>query len=292
MFSKRKNLLFLLIAPSVIYVIAISIYPAVYGLYISLTNMRLDMPISSFVGFANYIRLFNWTPFFQILANSFIFAAGTVALQIIIGLLLALALSYPTKIRGFMRSLAVMPWAWPAVSIGVLFTFVFSSTRLGILNILLNYLNYPPVSWLGAPFSAMLALILTDAWRGIAFATIMFLAALQSISPTYYEASKVDGAGPLQELWHITLPLITPVLLIVMIMASAAAFNTIAIVISLTRGGPGRATEVLALAVYKQMFENYDAGLGASIAVILLAINIILTVIYLRVLRGRAEVTL
>jgi len=287
--SKRRRTLFLLIGPPVIYVIAISIYPAAYGLFISFTNMRLDTPVTHFLGLENYIRLLRWSPFFQILSNSFIFAGGTVGVQVAVGLALALALNYPTRIRSFMRSLAIMPWAWPAIAIGILFTFIFNPTRMGVFNSLLGLFNHSPVSWLGTSSSAMVGLILTNTWRGVAFATIMLLAALQSISPTYYEASKIDGADTIQRLVHITLPLLIPILLIVVIMASAAAFNTIAIVMSLTGGGPGRATEVVALSVYKQMFENYDAGLGSCVAMVLLGINIILTFLYLKILKGKTE---
>jgi len=287
--QKKTKLLFLLIGPATIYVIAISIFPALYGFFISLTNMRMDAPIAHFVGMRNYIRLFTWPPFYQILFNSFVFVGGTVGLMVGLGLILALALNYPTKIRSLMRSLTIIPWAWPAISVGILFTFVFNSTRMGVLNALLGYFNHSPVTWLGTPFLAMLGLILTNTWRGVPFATIMLLAALQSISPTYYEASTIDGASSIQRLAYITLPMLIPILLIVVIMSSASAFNTVAIVISLTGGGPGRGTEVLAMAIYRHTFLNYDAGFGASIAMFLLAINIGLTLIYLRVLRGRAE---
>lgn len=287
--SKHTRTLLLLIGPAVIYVFAIAIYPAGYGIFISLTNMRLDTSAMHFVGLKNYIRLFRWSPFFQVLSNSLIFAGGSVGLQIGIGLILALALNYPTKIRSFMRSLAVMPWAWPATVIGILFSFILNPTRMGVLNSLLGYLGRSPVSWLGTPFMAMLGLILTNAWRGMAFATIMLLAGLQTISPTYYEASRIDGAGAIQRFMFITLPLLVPILLIVVIMASAAAFNTVAIVMALTHGGPGRATEVIALSIYRQTFENYDAGLGASIAVFLMGINVGLTLLYLRAFRRKAE---
>lgn len=263
-----------------------TLYPAIYGVIISLTNMHFGYEKFEFVGFANYIRLFKWQPFTSILLNTVIFVGIVVFLQMSLGLLVAILLNKRVPGKAFARSVAILPWVLPAIVIGLIFKQMFVGSRIGIMNALLNKIGLPTVSWLSSPITAMAILILSDTWRGTALSVILQLGGLQTIPGELNEAATIDGANSLQRFWYVTLPLLRPSLLVNLIMASAGTFNHVDIPLSLTGGGPLRATEVLSLTLYKQGFEMLDASFASTVATLILVINIGLTIIYLKVLNA------
>lgn len=276
----------LLLAPATLYVVATTAYPVANTIYISFTDLRWDRLDVRNVGLENYAYLLDWPVTWQSLRASVIFVAWTVALQVLLGLLGALSLNRKARGTGFVRGVAILPWILPGVVVAVLFRLMFSSTNIGIVNIVMSWFGLPAQNWLADPGYAMAILIIAATWHGIGFSLILILAALQTVPKDYYEAAAIDGANRLQELRSITLPLIRPTILFVVIMQSAFNLNEVGIVFGLTRGGPGRATEVLGLSVYQQGFEFFEAGLGSAMAVMLLLINVAMTILYLRVMRG------
>jgi multiple sugar transport system permease protein len=189
--------------------------------------------------------------------------------------------------RRFMRSVAILPWVIPAVIIGLMFQQLFNGSRLGIMNTVIGYFGFPSRSWLSTPTDAMVVMIGALVWRGVPLSIILQLGGLQTIREELYEAAAIDGATKWQMLRYVTIPSLRPILLINLIFATSGTLNHIDIPLSLTGGGPGRATEVLALSLYKQGFQQLDAGLAATIGTVILIINLVMIVAYLRILRTR-----
>jgi ABC-type sugar transport system permease subunit len=275
------------ILPAITIVLAFTAYPAGYGVFISLTNLHFAYPDWRFIGFDNYVRFFTWSALPQIATNTLVLVAAVVVLQVSLGLGIALLLNRPMPGRRAMRSIAILPWIIPAVIIGLMFQQLFSGSRLGIMNTVIAWFGFDQRSWLSNPSEAMLVMILSIVWRGVPLSIILQLGGLQTISKELYEAAQVDGANAWQRLRYITIPSLKPILLINLILATSGTLNHVDIPLALTGGGPGRATEVLSLSLYKQGFEVLDAAYSATISTVMLLINLVLTVVYLRVLRRR-----
>lgn len=272
------------ILPATIYVFMFTLYPALYGIMISFTDMHFGYTDYRFVGLENYTRLLQWRHLPTVLRNTGVFVGAVVFLQMSFGLLIAMLLNRKVPGRALARSVAIFPWILPAIVIGLMFKQMFVGSRLGIMNALRSSMGLQTVSWLTNPSLAMAIMIGSVTWRGTALSIILQLGGLQTIPDEVNEAAVIDGAHSLQRLWYITLPLLRPSLLINLIMATSGTFNHVDIPLSLTGGGPRRATEVLSLALYKQAFEMLDASLAATIATVILVINLILTLVYLKIL--------
>ena len=213
---------------------------------------------------------------------------SSVVLQLVLGLLVALALH-----RGMLRELPgvslvrviiLCSWIVPGVASGIVWQLMFNEASYGFLNALLKMIGLPPVAWLSDPDIAIWSAVIANVWRGTAFSMILLYAGLLVIPRSLYEAASVDGATPLKQFWYITLPQLRPILLVNTILISIFTLNTFDLILPLTGGGPGRATEVLALYAYNTIFRNFDLSNGAVLAVILLLISLIFTLLYVRLL--------
>ncbi len=284
--TKRHQYLYF-IAPAVILVLAMTAYPAVYGVYVSFTNRHLAFTESRFVGLANYVRLLEWQALPQVLGNTAIFVGAVGVLQLAFGLFIALLLDRQVRGRRLMRSIAILPWVIPSIIVALVFQQFFSGSRLGIMNTLVSHLGIPNQSWFSNPTVAMIIMILVLVWRATPLSVMLQLSGLQTVPRELYEAAGIDGASPWQQLRHITLPSLRPILLINVIMVTSGTLNHVDIPLALTGGGPGRATEVLALSIYKQGFEVLDVAYASTISTVILALNLVLTLVYLRVLGYR-----
>ena len=276
-----------LIAPAVGFVVAFTLYPSLYGVYLSTTNLHFGYVGMRFIGLANYSRLLGWGQLGQVLRNTAVFVSATVVLQMGVGLLIALLLNKRIFGTRFVRTVAILPWVLPAIVLGLMFSSMVSGSKFGILNHLLSFFSVPPRAWINDPVRAMLILVLALTWRGTAFSVILQLGGLQTIPEELYEAARIDGSRSVATFFLITLPLLKHSLMVNLIMASAGTLNHVDIPLSLTGGGPEGATEVLSLSVYRQAFELLDAGFASTLATGMLFINLALTVVYLRALRER-----
>jgi ABC-type sugar transport system permease subunit len=273
--------------PAILLVLAFTAYPAVYGIWMSFTDIHLSYPGWSYVGIENYQRLLSWPPLSGILLNTFIFLLFVVAIQIIVGLIVALALNEIKVFRRFFRSMAILPWVLPPVIIALTYRQFFSGSQLGFMNVILADMGLPARSWLANPIEAMAILIGVMGWRGFALTVILQLGGLQTINHALYEAASIDGANAWQKFRYITLPSLKPILLINLILVTAGVLNHVDIPLGLTSGGPGRATEMISLTLYKQGFQLLDTAFAATIATVMLAVNLALTIIYIKLLKGK-----
>jgi ABC-type sugar transport system permease subunit len=283
----RINGYFFFIAPGVTIVLSLTLFPALYGIYISLTNLNLGYVTSSFVGFENYIRFFTWKDLGLVTTNTLSFVGTVVALQAIIGLAVAIVLDQRLVGHQFVRSIAILPWVLPSVVVGLVFAQIFGGSRLGIANYVLSLIGIKQMAWFSDPLLAMGILIAVSTWRGLPFSVIMILGGLQTLPKDIYEAAAIDGANAWQRFRYITLPLLRPIILITLILGTGGSLNSLDIPLALTGGGPGNATELLSISLYKQSFFHLNIGYGATIGTMMLIANIILIILYLAVLQPR-----
>jgi multiple sugar transport system permease protein len=224
----------------------------------------------------------------QILQVTFIFVVTSVVLQLTLGLLVAMALHRGVR-RGlwgvaFLRIVILSSWIVPGVASGIVWQLMFNEASYGFLNGAFRAFGLPQVAWLSDPDIAIWSAVLANVWRGTAFSMILLYAGLLVIPRSLYEAAEVDGATALKQFIYITLPQLRPVLLVNTILISIFTLNTFDLILPLTGGGPGRATEVLALYTYNTVFRNFDLSNGAVLAVMMLLISVAFTLLYVRLL--------
>ncbi len=292
---RRKELL-LAVLPAFIVIGIFFLGPAVWAVYISFTDYALLGPSAKnpkFIGLDNYVRMIKDPLFTQALFNSVVFVVGSAYLgQFLIGLGLALLLHYSSKwgIPGgtLVYSTVLIGWVVPALLAGFIWVAMYDY-YYGTLNMILKTLGMSPVSWLSREL-AMLSVILANIWRGTAFTMILFLSGLETVPQEVYDAAKIDGASGLQILRYITLPMLKEIAVIDLLSITMSTFGVFIIILTLTNGGPGFATEVLALYAYHRAFQSYEIGYGSAISVFLILINVALGVIYIRFSRRGEEI--
>ena len=281
---------YLLIAPAFLIILLLMLYPFFQTFQMSLYKINLaDLNKQIFVGIKNYVTIFTspWPSLFKdILPATFYFVLGSIFLQLFIGLFIALLVNQKwVKGKEFFRAVFILPWVTSVIVIAISWRFMYEP-RLGVLNYFLHTVGVSrPPSWLNDPHLAMLCLIIANVWHGTAFSFIMQTAGLQSIPENVYEAAAVDGAASWQRLLYITVPLVKPFLVINLVLISMYTINVFDLVYAMTNGGPLYRTEVISLFMYHQAFDYGHMGLGAAIAVIILMLNLILTMVYMRINR-------
>jgi multiple sugar transport system permease protein len=228
----------------------------------------------------------------KVLGVTGIFVAASVAGQLLLGLFIALIVqrAVARKLHGavLVRSVVLCAWVMPGVLIGVVWQIVLNEGPFGLVNSVLVETGLAPVSWLSDTKLAVVSVVTANIWRGTAFTMLLLYAALHTVNRELYDAARVDGAGRLRLLWHVTLPQIRPVLLVNVILITIATLNTFDMILSLTGGGPAQATEVLALRTFNSVFVSFNLAAGCVFAVFLLLASLLLTVVYRRVL-GQEE---
>jgi len=241
----------------------------------------------------SYLDLFRSPYFANMLWATAIFVFASVFLQMLLGFLIALVVDQGAK-RGMRTSIVtrtavLSAWAIPGVIIGIIWSILYEQSAAGILNYVLSFVGFGEVPFLSDPQVALASVTLANVWRGTAFSMILLYAGLQTLPDDVMEAAKVDGANAWQRLTHIVLPLLAPILFINLVVVSIETFNTFDMVLALTGGGPGRSTEVVALSIYNQIFQQFNLGQGAATAVLLLTINLVMTFVYIRILERNEE---
>ena len=267
--------------------------PALWALGSSFTNralVGLDAANPRFVGLANYQHLFGDPDFARVIINSVVFVVGSAIIgQFLLGLGLALLLDHAER-RGFIATnlvyaVVLLAWVNPTIIAGFLWVAMFDYYN-GSLNVGLTHLGLGPINWFGQ--GPMVAVNIANVWRGTAFTMLIFLGALRTIPSDIYEAARVDGANAVRRFWDHTLPLLRPIAALTLLSITMATFGTFIVIQTLTNGGPALQTEVIALYAFHEAFQNHAVGYGSTIAVVMLALNLIFAVLFLRWSRARA----
>ena len=284
--KKKINLGYLFILPGVLFFAVLAVYPALYVLYSSLflSGKGFDA-VPVFQGLKNFKEILGYTSFGKIFANTFIYAGGCTLLHMGGGLIMALLLNserVSMKFRHIFRTLILVPWA-VTPSVVAIVSKLFFHGAVGPIAVILKMLGstvkFDP---LGSTSTAMITVILTNAWKFMPFYFLILLAALQSIDKGLYEAASIDGASKIGQFFHVTLPQIKNsglTLLIFDFVINAAYFDITWI---MTQGGPMKATETLATLAYKTAFQSYKIGEASAMGVMLFAISVLFTIVVLR----------
>ncbi|HBH13796.1 MAG TPA: hypothetical protein DDX29_11915 [Clostridiales bacterium] len=279
----RKQFLtaILFLLPSLL-VFGIFVYYALgFNVYLSFTSWNFLSAEKSFIGFENYVRLFTGTRFWQALANTAYFAAGSVSISIIFGLMLALLLNQKNlPIRGLFRTIIFSPYVTTTAAIALLWMWIFQP-QFGLINIILAFFGVQGPRWLSDPKFAMPALIIMEIWRSTGYVMVIFLAGLQNIPGELYEAAEIDGASGFRKFWNITLPLLSPTTFFIVVTSLLNAFSTFDQVQVMTLGGPADATTVLNYFIYEEAFVHFRAGFAAAASTIMFVILLIITIFQL-----------
>jgi multiple sugar transport system permease protein len=282
---------FLLNAPALIAIVLLVGYPIAYSAWISLHKYNLKRPrVFDFVGFDNYLNLFQSDEFRSALWITVVFTTLVVALVVILGILFALLLNEKFPGCGFVRALILLPWAIPPVVNGLMWQWIYDS-KVGALNGALVGLGLITEykGWLSSPTSALMALVWADVWNMVPLSVILLLAALQRVPPDLYDAARVDGGNALQQFLYVTMPWLAQPLLIVLILQTMSAIRAFDVIYVLTAGGPGTATTTLSWKTYLTTFDSLDFGMGNAYAYTISLITFALALVYFRILYRRGE---
>ena len=268
---------FYLLLPAIAVLLLVFAYPIGRSLWLGFFAQNLGTELEPvFVGLSNYGRILGDSHFWQTFWITVRFTVVTVALELALGMGVALILDRAFQGRGIVRTIALLPWALPTALIALGWTWIFND-QYGIANDILLRLGFlqTGINWLGEPFTATVALVIADVWKTTPFISILLLAGLQSIPQDLYEAHELEGATRWQSFWQITLPLLMPQIIVATLFRFAQAFGIFDLMQVMTGGGPGGATEVVALYIYSNAMRYLDFGYSSALIVVTFALLVL-----------------
>ncbi|BAU66075.1 Binding-protein-dependent transport systems inner membrane component [Stanieria sp. NIES-3757] len=268
------------LAPALIILGIFLFYPILYLLYLSFTSGSFTVEGIKWIGLSNYFRLFTDADFWQVIGNTVYFTVATVIPTLVIPLILAVLLNRSIPLRGILRTAYFVPSITSLVAVGLGFRWLFQTE--GPINQWLLQLNINPIPWLSSTIWAMPVLILLSSWKQLGFNLIVFLAGLQTIPQSRYEAAELDGANGWAKFWYITLPGLQPTIIFATVTTAIFTLRSFEQVYIITGGGPLNSTNLLVYYIYEQAFARFEFGYAAAAATILLAIAFMFVYIYLR----------
>lgn len=282
----ERRAAFAMIAPSVALLAAIALYPILWAVWLSLRRRNVVFHEDAFAGLDHYRFLLHDARFWSALANTAVFSAGAVVVELALGLAVALLLHASFRGRGLLRAAVLVPWAVPTVVSAKMWGWLYNP-EYGLVPWLLGLRGLP---LLGTPGLAMLAAIVVDVWKTTPFVALLLLAGLQSIPSELYEVARIDGASRLRTFVSITLPLLRPAIVLTLVFRTLDAFRVFDAIYVLTDGGPANTTETLSIYAYKTLMRIGDFGYGSALSVATFVCVMAISVVYLRlgaVERGR-----
>lgn len=282
-FSRQTLVAYIFILPSLIGFIAFYVVPAVRAVTISFTDWDMLTP-ATFVGFDNYVRMFNDSDFWNALKVTSIFVFWNISVQTVFALLLAVIMSRLTK-SNLVRSILLLPWLLSNVVVALLWSWLLDPT-LGIVNVGIERLGFDAVAFLGNPRTALVTIALITVWRYSGYTALLIFSGMQSIPNTVYEAASIDGASEWTMFWKVTLPLLRPVLVFVMVTSIIGSFQVFDMVAIITKGGPINATKVFNWLIFEQAFERFNMGYATALSVMLFLILAVVSFTQMRLLRA------
>lgn len=290
---KRTQVMWVMVLPAIIYITVFLVYPLAQLLIASTQEWSLVRSDRgrTFIGLANYYRLFADPALGSSILKTIIFVIGVTASQIILGLGIAVLLNRGLKGEGAIRALALAPWFIPPVVVGFNWVFMFAP-NFGILPYLLQLsgggemARYPI---LGNPVAAMAIVIFVHVWSGMPGIVLICTAGLKALPTDVYEAARVDGANGLRQFVYITVPMLWPVIMVATFLTVSFAVRAFDIIQIMTGGGPGSATEVLGLYQHSVGVKSFDIGYGSTLALVLILMALATSYFFLRGIVGRSN---
>lgn len=275
--NNRLKYFFLL--PAVLWVLAFTVYPLLYSLRLSFFNVRIGQE-DIFIGLTNFARAFSDANALNSARVTLIFVVGGVFMQLTLGLLFAMLFSRPLPARSVLRTVMTLPLFATPIAVGFLFFTIFYEEG-GLVNSLIGI----KVPWLSDPDWALVSVMLVDTWQWTPFVFIVLLAAIQGIPEEYYEAARLETARGWDLFRHITLPVLQPTIILVLVLRVAEAFKVFDIPFTLTTGGPGAATQVFSMFIYRTGRRFFDFGYASALAYLLLIVVLVLVMFFFRRIR-------
>lgn len=281
---EQKIFPYLLLAPTLVIFGLFLFFPAVNGLWISLTKWDGINP-QVFIGFKNYGKLMSDKSFWESFLSTVFFTAVSVPLVYAAALGLALLLSSYRKGNDFFRAVFYWPTMISSIIVGLTWRFILGED-FGVVNYLLTLGGHAPVKWLTNPKWAMAVVIFVTVWSMAGYYMVMFISGIKAISETYYEAARIDGAGAFSQFRYITLPLLKPTSLLVIVLSTVTIIKTYPLVYALTQGGPAGATKFMVQSIQETGFEKNQMGYASAMTVILFLLLALFTVLQFKVNKG------
>ena len=267
------------VAPTVLALGALTVYPGIWVVWLSLQRRIPIFDVARFAGLENYAFLAVDPRFWSSAQTTAVFTLGSVALEVVLGVAAALAIQAQRRGRRVSVSLLLLGWAMPAVVGAKLFEWLYHPAA-GLVNVVLGR----PINWLGDPLLALPALIAADVWRTTPFVALLCYARLLTIPGELYEAAEVDGAAGVQAFARITWPLVRSILLVALLFRTLDALRAFDLMFVLTGGGPAGSTETLTVYAYRALFQTLQVGFGSAIGVVVFALVMVVAVGYLRMI--------
>ncbi|MCW4457612.1 carbohydrate ABC transporter permease [Microbacterium sp. MPKO10] len=291
--ESQRRLAFWLLLPAAVAVFGIIVYPIIRTLIISFFEVESALATETpFVGIENYQRALSSSGFWAAIGRTLYFTVVSTALELTLGMMLAMLLNARLRMRWLFRAIVVLPWAVPTIVNAAMWKGIFNA-QYGSLNAALTQLGLTDeyIAWLGDPTLALNMVILADAWKTTPLVAFFLLAGLTAINPEIYESAKIDRASWLRIFRSITLPMLVPSISIVLVLRTVEAFKAFDIIYAMTRGGPANGTQTIAYYTYVRAFSDQNFGMGSALSYIIVIVILILTTVYLRMLR-RSEMSL
>ena len=278
------------LTPTLIFLAVTALFPLLYSVYLSFFRLKLNMPnqTPTFVGLNNYIKMFSDTMLHTSTVNTLIFAFVSVALEVVLGLMIAMVICSDSMWSRVATSIFMIPMIMAPVAIGTLWRMMMDAST-GVLNYFLSFAGVEKIQWLADPLMAKVSVLLVNVWQLTPWVTVICAAGLKALPQDCIQAALVDGATPRQIFWKIVLPLIKPVLVIVVMKRFTDAFKVFDTIYTMTNGGPGTATEMLPNFIYKQGLKYYDAGYAAALAIVFVLTMAFITLFFLRLRKKEEE---
>jgi len=277
------------LAPSLLVIAFFVVFPIIFSLYLSFHEWAILTPDKPFVGLDNFERMFSTPEFWQALKNTFLYTVGVVPFGAAASLALALLLNRTILGSGFFRTAFFLPVITSTIAIAVVWLWVYDD-NIGLLNLILRGLGFQPVRWLTSSKTALLSMIIMNVWRNAGYHMVIFLAGLQSIPESLYEAATIDGVNTFQRFRYITWPLLVPTTVFVLITNTIFTFQVFGPIYVMTGGGPARSTSVIVYYLYQRAFEFQEMGYASAVAWSIFIILIGLTLFQLWLSRNKEKI--
>jgi multiple sugar transport system permease protein len=289
--ASEARLAYLLVAPAVLAVALVAVYPLLSDFWLSLhaRNLRFPARGETLVGLANYVAIAQDGRFWNAVGNTAVIAVASVAAELVLGMIAALAVNRSFSGRGIVRAAVLVPWAMTTVVTARMWAWIYNA-NYGVFNALLAGLGIIDtyIAWTSSAEYAIWAIIGADVWKTTPFMALILLAGLQVIPGELYEAATIDGATAWQRYWRITAPLLKPAVLVALLFRTLDAVRIFDLPFVLTGGGPGFATETITIYTYRALFTNLDFGYGSALSFATFVVVMLVAFFYIKVLGAQA----
>lgn len=288
--GKKPWLPYVMILPSIVFLLVFTFYPMVNTVYLSLFDGTVINPTKRFVGLGNFRTIFFVkTDFLVALKNTAYYTVMVVVLLIGFAMLFALWMKKDRKLNNFARTAFFTPHLIASISCAFIWSWIMDQNSYGLLNVVLGFFNIPPLRWLNSSDTAMISVVIVNVWKSIGYYALILLSAMKSIPSEIYEAAELDDTGRFKTFFKITLPMLSPQLFFLLITITISSFKVFDSINVMTSGGPGTSTEVISRYIYQYAFAHKKLGIGSAAGVVLMVILMFLTIFYFKGLEKKVH---